>query len=79
MTPFHDARLADIDEQLLHLLHERIQVCGELTDSGKPILPEDEAEILASWLEQAADFEMDESQAEKICRLVLQLCKEEGE
>lgn len=81
MTPLHDTRpeIEKIDEQLIQLLSDRVQRCIELRDSGNGITGEEEEEIISYWLEGAADFELDEERMEKICQLVLILCRNSGE
>jgi len=81
MTPLHDTRpeITKIDEQLIQLLSDRVQRCIELRDSGNGITSDEEEEILSYWLEEAADFELDEERMEKICQLILVLCRNSGE
>lgn len=81
MVALHETRpeITKIDEQIVRLLSDRMQRCIELRDSGNGITEEEEAEIVSYWLEEAADLEMDEERMEKICKLILILCRNRGE
>jgi len=81
MSPLHDSQLAlmEIDEKILRLLHDRVHQCMALSGGGDALAAEEEAEILAYWLEGAVGLELDEAAVEKICKLVLLLCKQTEE
>ncbi len=81
MAPLQGTRplLTKIDEQIVSLLHHRVQQCRELRDGESGITPEEEAEILAYWLEEAADLELDERLMERMCRCVLALSRKTEE
>ena len=80
MNPLHDSQsvLMEIDKKILHLLHDRVHQCMALSGGDAPAA-EEEAEILAYWLGEAVDLELDEETVEKIYRLVFLLCKQTEE
>ncbi|MDA1208891.1 MAG: hypothetical protein O2904_02555 [bacterium] len=81
MAPVSDLhpQLVQIDQQLIQLLERRRQLCNDLRESGSMLTSDEENQIMFQWLEDAADFEMDEVIIEKMNRLTQALCRKMGE
>ncbi len=64
-------QLEAIDVQILRLIDERVQLCkraGGVDDYHA-------SEIVALWLEEAAERGLDEGRIEKIGKIVAAMCK----
>lgn len=80
MTTVHDLqeRLAQIDLQILKLLEDRAKVVTDALADEEPA-EADELETIAFWTEEAAEMGLDESLAEKICKLAMLISKKTEE
>ena len=64
-------QLEKIDHQMVRLLEERRQLCMQ----GGGVDPEQEADLLAFFVEELSERGMDDDRAEKIGKLIAGLCR----
>jgi len=77
MTTVSEAQeqLEKVDRQILTLLDERVSLMEELHDQSETDPRELEEEAVSFWAEEATDRGLDETDAEKIARMVVKLRK----
>ncbi|MDD5026090.1 MAG: hypothetical protein PHH13_01805 [Candidatus Peribacteraceae bacterium] len=68
-------QLEKVDRQILTLLDERVSLMEELHDREETDPRELEEEAVSFWAEEATDRGLDETDAEKIARMVVRLRK----
>lgn len=68
-------QLEKIDQQIIHLLDERKQLCMQ---SGG-LEPDQEEELIGLWMEEGAERGMDEGRMEKLGKLIVMLCRRSKE
>lgn len=73
-------QIEKIDQQILHLLEERHHLYEDAREQEEDLPTDSEdQEVVEQWMEDATERGLDERFVEKICRLVLGLCKKGGE
>lgn len=77
MTTVSEAQeqLEKVDRQILTLLDERVSLMEELHDHDASDPRELEEEAVSFWAEEATDRGLDETDIEKIARVVVKLRK----
>ncbi|HAI98925.1 TPA: hypothetical protein DCL30_05360 [Candidatus Peribacteria bacterium] len=77
MTTVSEAQeqLEKVDRQILTLLDERVSLMEEVRDQSESDPRELEEEAVSFWAEEATDRGLDETDAEKIARMVVKLRK----
>lgn len=73
----HEAheQVLKIDQQILHLLEQRVQLCKR----GEGISPEEEEEFTAILLEDGVEKDLDEGMLEKLGKVISGVCKKAQE
>jgi chorismate mutase len=82
MAISHDLRdqIDKIDQQMIDLIAERIELCQDASDEEDDIFgPEYQADVIAEWEEIADEKGWNITAMGKICRGLLELCKNQAE